>query len=334
MKTLYCKAIQSFTAVFYFTALALILFTPYVCDAQQIAATPADSNFHKESDNSVILNVTVTNEHGDYIMRLGKANFALYDGKAPQEFTFLGQKDVPVSINILLDVSGSINDDRNKKKADLIKDALTVFLKASNSSNEYFLTVFNNKAQVIGGAHTAETVSADVDKILSAKPHGQTAFYDACFTGVEQIMRGVHSKRVVFIISDGQDNSSRHKFEDVLRLLKETNVTLYAINIMSQENNGSLIGEEYHHELQAFVKATGGIVYLPAKIKYINVMAGYIAEELRNQYALSFKPASNANENKWHRLEVKVSLPSNSHPKIKRVVARAREGYYANRIAP
>jgi len=334
MKTLRCKAIQSFITVFYITALALILVTLHVCTTQQIAATPVGNNFHNEPDKSVVLNVTVTNERGDYIAGLGKANFALYDGKAPQEFTFLGRKDVPISINILLDVSGSIDDDRYKKKTDFIKDALTVFIKASNGSNEYFLTAFNNKAQIIGGTHTGETVLADADKILSAKPHGKTAFYDACFTGIEQTMRGVHSKRVVFIISDGQDNRSQHKFKDVLRLLKETNVILYAVNVVGDENKKSPLTEDSHHNLQELARASGGIVYIPTKIEDINLMAEYIAEELRKQYTLSFNPASDANGNKSHRLEVKVSLPPESRLKVKRVVARTREGYYGRQIVP
>ncbi|MFN2453547.1 MAG: VWA domain-containing protein [Pyrinomonadaceae bacterium] len=334
MATSRCKAIRSLTTFSFSTALALLLVTSHICTAQQITATPVENNFHNEPDKSIVLNVTVTNERGHFIAGLGKANFTLYDGKAPQEFTFLGRKDVPVSVNILLDISGSINEDRSMKKVGFIKDALSAFIKASNSSNEYFLTVFSSTAQVIGGAHTAETVLADADKILSARFHGQTAFYDACFTGIEQVMRGVHSKRVVFVISDGEDNRSQHKFKDVLRLLKDTNVILYAVNVVSDGNKKYPLAEEGHHHLQELARASGGIVYIPTKIEDINLMAEYIAEELRKQYALSFNPARDANGKEWHRLEVKATLPPESHLKVKRTVVRTREGYFGRRIVP
>jgi Ca-activated chloride channel homolog len=159
-------------------------------------------------------------------------------------------------------------------------------------------------------------------KLTYARPHGQTALFDAVYLGVEKVMRGSHRKRAVVIISDGEDNSSRHSLGELRRQLQESGVTVYAVGISMNWLPRQGAGEE---TLKRLSEATGGEAFFPDGAAGVSEAFERIALILRHQYAIGYRPSNFAADGRWHRLRVRVTPP----PGVKRLHVRAKEGYYA-----
>jgi hypothetical protein len=168
----------------------------------------------------ITLTVTVTDTYGRYVSGLSKSAFAVYDNKQQQEITFFSDDDSPVSVGVIFDVSGSMSGDKVKRA----RDALSKFIQTSHDSDEYFLIAFNSRAQLL--LDRTRDGDSILNKLTFVETKSQTALYDACYLGVEKVQRGAHPKRALLLISDGQDNDSRYTFNEVRKLLKESDVTL------------------------------------------------------------------------------------------------------------
>jgi Ca-activated chloride channel family protein len=165
---------------------------------------------------------------------------------------------------------------------------------------------------------------AMISKLTFVEAKGNTALYDACYLGIERVTRGAHQKRALLIISDGQDNSSRYTFGELRRLLKETDVLIYAVGIIEANSPGSLDmgGQALLDELAS---VSGGRAFFPSTAAEMNEIFERIAIELRHQYSIGYKPKNFSNDGKWHRIKVKVQSPRGM-PKL---YVRAKEGYFA-----
>jgi Ca-activated chloride channel family protein len=152
----------------------------------------------------ITFNVTVTDIYGRFVSGLSKTAFSVVDEKAPQEITFFSDEDAPVSVGVLFDVSGSMSGDKVRRA----RDALAHFIQTSHDRDEYFLIGFNSRAQLL--MDRTRDGQAILDKLTFVQTKNNTALYDACYLGVERVQRGTHQKRALLLISDGQDNSSRH----------------------------------------------------------------------------------------------------------------------------
>src|SRR5687767_8103513 len=170
----------------------------------------------------ITLTVTVTDTYGRFVTGLGKNAFTIFDDKTQQEISFFSDEDAPVSLGVVFDVSGSMGGDKIMRA----REALAKFVDTSHSRDEYFLIGFNSRAQLLLD-HTRDS-DALLNKLTFVQTKGQTALYDATYLGVERVTRGAHKKRAVLLISDGQDNSSRYTFSELKRLLKESDVIIYA----------------------------------------------------------------------------------------------------------
>src|SRR6185369_1944962 len=168
----------------------------------------------------ITLTVTVTDTYGRYVSGLSKGAFAVFDNKLPQEITHFSDDDSPVSVGVIFDVSGSMSGDKIKRA----REALSKFVQTSHDSDEYFLIGFNNRAQLL--LDKTRDGNAVLAKLTFVETKGQTALYDAVYLGVEKVQRGAHRKRALLVISDGQDNNSRYTFDNLRRLLKESDVTV------------------------------------------------------------------------------------------------------------
>src|SRR5215210_276394 len=174
----------------------------------------------------VTLTLTVTDYYGRYVSGLTKDAFTIFDEGEEQEITYFSDSDAPVSIGILFDVSGSMSGEKIGKA----RRALERFINTSHPSDEYFLIAFNSRAQLL--LDRTRDGEAVLNKLTLVEPKQNTALYDACYLGIERVTRGTHQKKALLIISDGQDNSSRYNFGEVRRLMKEADVTVYAVGIV------------------------------------------------------------------------------------------------------
>jgi Ca-activated chloride channel homolog len=266
----------------------------------------------------VTLTVTVTDTYGRFVTGLGKNAFTVTDDKIEQDITFFSDEDAPVSLGVIFDVSGSMGGEKISKA----REALKKFIETSHTGDEYFLIGFNNRAQLLLD-RTRDSDSL-MQKLTFVQTKGQTALYDACYLGVERVTRGAHPKRAVLLISDGQDNSSRYTFTELRRMLKESDVIIYAVGIVDGGDETSL-GYGGRAILEELAGVSGGKAFFPSTGAEMNDTFERIALELRTQYSIGFRPTNFVNNGKWHKLKIKVQPPRG----FPRLFVRGREGYYA-----
>jgi Ca-activated chloride channel family protein len=266
----------------------------------------------------VTLTVTVTDTYGRFVTGLNQNAFQIMDDKTPQQITFFSDEDAPVSLGVVFDVSGSMGGDKIAKA----REALAKFIDTSHSRDEYFLIGFNNRAQLLLD-HTRDSDSL-LDKLTFIQTKGQTALYDATYLGVERVSRGAHPKRAILLISDGQDNSSRYTFTELRRLLKESDVIIYAVGIVDGHDDSAL-GYTGRAILEELAGVSGGKAFFPSTSAEMNDTFERIALELRTQYSIGYRPTNFANDGKWHKLKIKVQPPRG----FPRLFVRGREGYFA-----
>ena len=290
--------------------------------AQNAQPTPPpreDEGAIKIPTDLVTQTLTVTDLYGRYVSGLKKDAFKIFDNNEEQEITYFSDTDAPVSIGILFDISGSMSGEKIGKA----RNALEHFINTSHPSDEYFLIAFNSRAQLL--LDRSRDGEAVLRKLTLVEPKNNTALYDACYLGVERVTSGTRQKKAILIISDGQDNSSRYNFGEVRRLLKESDVVVYAVGIMDGSDVGSVNGMQGQAFLDELASVTGGKSFYPQTDVELDEIFERIALELRHQYSVGFTPKEFSPDGKWHKTKVKVKPPRG----LPRLTVRSREGYYA-----
>jgi Ca-activated chloride channel homolog len=307
--------------------LFIILISTVAAFAQEPQATPpptapddGEEKPIKITTDLVTLTLTVTDPYGRYVSGLGKNAFSIMDNNQEQNITFFSDTDAPVSVGILFDVSGSMSGDKIQRA----RKALEQFINTSHPMDEYFLIAFNSRAQLL--LDRTRNGEAVLDKLTMVKPKNNTALYDACYLGIERVTRGAHQKKALLIISDGQDNSSRYSFGEVRRLMKESDVTVYAVGILGGGDAGSSLGMQGQAFLDELSGVTGGKSFYPQTNVELDEIFERIALELRHQYSIGYTPKDFAPDGKWRKVKVKVKPPRG----LPRLTVRGREGYYAS----
>jgi Ca-activated chloride channel family protein len=292
---------------------------PSSSSGQEKSSNEMDKGVVITNTDLITFTVTVTDTYGRYVSGLGKNAFTVLDEKKPQEITFFSDDDAPVSVGVIFDVSGSMSGDKIKRA----RDALSKFIQTSHNSDEYFLIAFNSRAQLL--LDKTRDGNAVLDKLTFVQTRNNTALYDACYLGVEKVQRGTHPKRALLLISDGQDNNSRYTFNELRRLLKESDVTLYGVGILGGSDAGSQMGMEGQGILDELASVSGGKAFFPRSNAEMDDIFEQIALELRHQYSIGYRPVDFNNDGRWHKIKVKVTPPRG----LPRLFVRSKEGYYA-----
>ncbi len=267
----------------------------------------------------VTLTLTVTDLYGRYVSGLKKEAFTIFDEKEEQDITFFSDADAPVSIGILFDVSDSMSGDKIGKA----RNALERFINTSHPNDEYFLIAFNSRAQLL--LDRTRDGEAVLRQLTLVQPKNNTALYDALYLGAERVTRGTRQKKAILIISDGQDNSSRYNFGEVKRLIKETDVVVYAVGILDGRDSSSLTGMQGQAYLDEITSITGGKAFYPQTDVELDEIFERIALELRHQYTIGYTPKGFEPNGEYRKVKVKVKPPRG----LPRLTVRSREGYYA-----
>jgi len=280
---------------------------------------PAEGSIQIDVD-MVLVNVGVTDASGHPVPNLQKKNFRLFEDNVEQEILSFSNEDVPASIGLLFDNSGSMAD-----KIDASQQALANFLQRSNPQDEFFLVSFNNRAE-LNSRFTSDTEQLQ-RRLASLRPSGRTALLDAIYSGVAQMKSAVHDRHILLVLSDGGDNHSRHHVTEIRNLLKESDCQLYALGIFDARDMRRTSEErEGPGLLSELTEMTGGHLFEAANLSELVDLAGKIGTELRSQYVLGYKPTDVRHDGSWHRIKVGLN-PSHDLP----LTARARTGYYSPR---
>lgn len=292
------------------------------------------------NNRAVSLNVTVTNNKNGYGWGLDKDVFSIFVDKEQQEIVSFKAEDLPISVGILVDASGSMkeSDPQGPAYSKAISQALTRFVKASNPGNEYFLLSFSDQPQLLLD-WTSDTAAVS-QATVSIKKHAPTALYDSWLQAIRKLDQAKNKKRALVLISDGNDNSSHHKLNEVsLALQKRSDIIFYALGFGADSgffgiNRGGVEPAGIHvitSDLAKVAAETGGKAFFPDSASVLNSNMEGLAVELRHQYLISFVPVGPLNDGKWHAIKVKVTPKPGAPSELQHLNARAPEGFYSNK---
>jgi Ca-activated chloride channel family protein len=268
-----------------------------------------------------LVNVTVTDPYNRVVTGLGPDNFRIFEDKVEQEVVNFSSEDVPASIGVILDLSGSMAD-----KLGRAKEATLQFLKAANPQDEFFLIGFNDRVQLLNRfTDDVETLQA---RMLTISAKGATALLDAIYLGLTQMKDAHYSRRALLIISDGGDNHSRYSERDIKRLVREADTQLYSIGIFSPMRYGARTPEELNGPslLTEITELTGGRAFAADDPNELFDIATKIGQELRNQYVLAYRPSNKEHNARWRKIKIKLHVPKGLPP----LNVYAKTGYYAS----
>jgi Ca-activated chloride channel family protein len=267
-----------------------------------------------------LVNVTVTDPFNRLVTGLEQDNFRVFEDNIEQEIVTFSSEDVPISIGVIFDFSGSMSN-----KIDKAREAALEFFKTANPQDEFFLVTFNERAELTSAfTNSVEDLQS---RMLVTAPRGRTALLDAIYLGLSQ-MRGAHNaKRALLILSDGGDNHSRYNENDIKRLVKEADTQLYAIGIFDPLGNRNRTPEELNGPtlLSEITELTGGRVFAVEHLNDLPDIASKIGMELRNQYVLGYKPSNHIHDARWRKIKVKLRAPKGLPP----LSVYSKTGYYA-----
>ena len=274
---------------------------------------PTSPPLFKVEVETVFVSVSVTDPYGRYVVGLEKESFKVYEDQVEQEILHFGQKSTPISVGLIFDVSRSMGDNLNIRKA---KNAIVGFLKEGVEQDEYFLVTFNQRSRLMQSfTRSSGTVQSAV---ATQKPGGSTALYDAVYMGLDFVKRGTNEKKALILITDGEDNSSRYSPSEVREFAKESSIQVYGIGLEGRLGYGGSV-------IQNIIRITGGRGFRPSNFNDLDYYIGLIHAELRSQYFLGYSPANGIHDGKWRHIQVKLD----PLPGIPKLIINAREGYYA-----
>jgi Ca-activated chloride channel family protein len=267
-----------------------------------------------------LVNVTVTDPFNRLVTGLETDNFRVYEDNIEQEVVTFSAEDVPISIGVIFDFSGSMSN-----KVGKAREAALQFFKTANPQDEFFLVSFNERAELTSSfTNSVEDLQS---RMMLTTPKGRTALLDAIYLGLSQ-MRGAHNaKRALLILSDGGDNHSRYNESDIKRLVKEADTQLYAIGIFDPLGYRNRTPEELAGPslLSEITEMTGGRVFAVEKLDELPDIASKIGMELRNQYVLGYRPSNKAHDARWRKVKIKLRAPKGLPP----LSVYSKMGYYA-----
>ena len=267
-----------------------------------------------------LVNVTVTDPFNRLVTGLEQDNFRVYEDNVEQEIVTFSSEDVPISIGVIFDFSGSMSN-----KIDKAREAALDFFKTANPLDEFFLVTFNERAELTSAfTNSVEDLQS---RMMVTAPKGRTALLDAIYLGLSQ-MRGAHNaKRALLILSDGGDNHSRYNENDIKRLVKEADTQLYAIGIYDPLGYRNRTPEELNGPtlLAEVTELTGGRVFAVEHLNELPDIASKIGMELRNQYVLGYKPSNHVHDARWRKIKIKLRAPKGLPP----LSTYSKTGYYA-----
>lgn len=274
----------------------------------------------QRSVDLVVLHVSVTDEHGQFVPGLKSENFRVFEDNSEQKISVLRQEDVPVSMGLLIDNSASMGDKREKVNA-----AALTFVKTSNPEDEVLVAHFNDKYYF---DHDFTNDIGELKKALEqADPSGSTALYDATTVSLDHLKSGYLDKRVLLIVSDGEDNSSHRNLDSALQEAQRSSALIYAVGLLREEKPES--AERDRQALVALARATGGSALFPENLEDVESTCTQIARDIRHQYTLAYYPTNSRKDGSFRSLRVEILPPAGSG----NISARTRTGYYAQRVS-
>jgi Ca-activated chloride channel family protein len=272
----------------------------------------------RADSNLVLVPVHVTNRAGVAINGLAENAFTVLEDKVQRPIVSFGNEDVPCSVGVVLDLSGSMSS-----RMSVAANVLHSFLGTANPEDESFLLTVSSKPHIVSG-FTADFGLLE-SKLVTADPGGATALVDTIMLGLDRMKAARHPHKALLIVSDGMDNHSRYSAPELMRRVEESDVQIYTIRVetwaltkkpieLAEERNGDAF-------LRSLAERTGGLHSSVRDLNEAPGIAAHLSQAIRDQYVLAYQPAAYDNSGKWRTIQVKVDMPQTR--------VSARTGYYS-----
>ncbi|MGD0470596.1 MAG: VWA domain-containing protein [Terriglobales bacterium] len=270
--------------------------------------------FRKQVEE-VVLHATVIDDKQRIVTSLDKNDFNVYENGSLQTISSFRREDIPVAMGIVVDNSGSMREKRQKVNA-----AALNLVRSSNPNDEVFIVNFNDEY------YLDQDFTSNINKLKEGlekiETRGGTALYDAVVASADHLKKEARlEKKVIFVVTDGDDNESAETLEQAVRRLQgENGPTVYAIGILEKEEHP----KHAKRALQIMSERTGGIAFFPQTLDEVDAISRSVAHDIRSQYTIGYKPTTPKNQGGYR--QVKVDAHSHSRGKL---TVRTKSGYYA-----
>ena len=317
---------QTACAVLGFFLFGSISYATYAQEVSAGPSAPARSDAQKTGPDKILkteteltlVNVTVTDPLGRLVTGLEQENFRVFENGAEQEIVRFSSEDTPVSIGVIFDMSGSMENKIEKSRL-----AAVQFFRTANPQDEFFLVDFNDRAQLV--SPFTDSVDDLQNRLMYTAAHGLTALFDGVYLGLSQ-MKGAHNtKKALLIISDGGDNHSRYTESDVRKFVQEASVQIYSIGLFERDGGPTPEEQGGPSLLNTLTEMTGGRSFTVQNLNELPDIATKISMELRNQYVIGYQPSDRTHDGKWRKIKIKLQPPKGLPP----LTLDAKNGYFA-----
>src|SRR5579864_1190577 len=265
--------------------------------------------------DEVLLHATVQDDKNHLVTNLDRGAFTVFEDGKPQNIISFHNEDIPVAMGIVIDNSGSMREKRNK-----VNQAALNLVRSSNPKDEVFVVNFNDEY------YLDQDFTNDLLKLKEAlekiDARGGTALYDAVVASADHLKKNARlEKKVIFVVTDGEDNASNESLEQAVKQLQEENgPSVYAIGILGDEEHP----KRAKRALETIAQRTGGIAFFPKTLDEVDEISRTIAHDIRNQYTIGYKPTSPRTVGGFR--QIRVEAKAKGHGKL---VVRTKTGYYA-----
>lgn len=270
--------------------------------------------------------VFVHDKEGRPVNNLKEEHFQVFEDKTPQKIKLFAHEDVPLSLGLVIDNSGSMRSKRER-----VNSAALSFVRESNPEDETFIVNFDDSAYL--EQEFTGSIGDLMDSLDNLDTRGETALYDAVYLSVDKVIKdGKRDSKALLLVSDGEDNTSKYKLEQVIKRLKEAKVTVYAIGLLKDnDQRGGLFkappSKKARQVLSTFAEATGGVAYFPKSLDEVEELCKQIAHDLRNRYTLGYSPTNDKLDGTVRDVRVAVTPPKTAAKA--ELTVRWKTSYYA-----
>jgi Ca-activated chloride channel family protein len=269
--------------------------------------------FHAEVQE-VVLHATVIDNKQRMITSLDKAAFTVFEDGKPQVINSFRHEDVPISLGIVIDNSGSMREKRAK-----VARAAVNLVRASNPQDEVFVVNFSDEYFL--DQPFTNKINLLQEALERYETRGGTALYDAVVASADELKRhGKLQRKILFVVTDGEDDASRESLEQAVRRLQEENgPTVYAIGLLGEERQ-----RRARRALETIAERTGGIAFFPRTLDEVDSISTAVARDIRNQYTIGYKPTTPKTVGGYRAVHVEARARGYG-----KLTVRTRSGYYA-----
>lgn len=292
--------------------------TPAQDQGQGPSATDNGTFVFRTEAREVILHATVVDDKNRLVTDLAKPDFTVFENGQRQQVRLFRREDYPVAMGIVIDNSGSM-----REKRDEVNKAALNLVRSSNPDDQVFVVNFSDEY------YLDQDFTSDIKKLQEALEHvesrGGTALYDAVVASADQLNKSPLQRKVLFVVTDGEDDASQENLQEaVQRLQQENGPVVYAIGLLSEEKN-----RKAKRDLEILAERSGGIAFFPPTLSEVDEISSTVAHDIRSQYTISYQPTTPKSVGGYRTIHVEARA---AH--YKKLTVRTRSGYYPGQENP